>query len=227
MGCDLSVIFSVIFFTSFNPRTHMGCDADFVLGIIDSVVFQSTHPHGVRLHVRRKWHLPKRFQSTHPHGVRLLNGVSHDAPHQVSIHAPTWGATRRCYLTPSSATCFNPRTHMGCDHYRLTVTFPEGEFQSTHPHGVRHYTTCRIWKVYKFQSTHPHGVRLLIMRRVRWRRSFNPRTHMGCDAMKGYEQSGEYVSIHAPTWGATFALLADVRNYNVSIHAPTWGATLA
>ena len=78
--------------------------------------FQSTHPHGVRLHRRLGHQTEKKFQSTHPHGVRrfckainLLNRWFQSThPHgvrlqiyyniklksQVSIHAPTWGATR-------------------------------------------------------------------------------------------------------------------------------------
>ena len=35
------------------------------------------------------------------------------------------------------------------------------------------------------------------------------------------------VSIHAPTWGATFAVWDLNHIIQVSIHAPTWGATLA
>ena len=78
--------------------------------------------------------------------------------------------------------------------------------------------------------------------------SFNPRTHMGCDAVgHGCSQRGK-VSIHAPTWGATSIVIIIVVCYvsfnprthmgcdarvhagrhgsRVSIHAPTWGATL-
>ena len=78
------------------------------------------------------------FQSTHPHGVRPA----------------TTG------LTDYRLNCFNPRTHTGCDLLKLpiclmscavsihaptrgaTVTITDypttnGEFQSTHPHGVR------------------------------------------------------------------------------------------
>ena len=34
-----------------------------------------------------------------------------------------------------------------------------------------------------FQSTHPHGVRRFLWRIPKQRISFNPRTHMGCDAV--------------------------------------------
>ena len=55
-----------------------------------------------------------------------------------------------------------------------------------------------------FQSTHPHGVR----RSPLYAYSISP-----------------HVSIHAPTWGATYASLAGEPVFYVSIHAPTWGAT--
>ena len=34
-----------------------------------------------------------------------------------------------------------------------------------------------------------------------------------------------YVSIHAPTWGATILTVNEVNVVEVSIHAHTWGAT--
>ena len=122
-------------------------------------VFQSTHPHGVRLAAIFSLTSRLSFQSTHPHGVRLL-----------------------CQSKPSNAVCFNPRTHTGCDVVANTAInssmvsihaptrgatgiacashVKEFLFQSTHPHGVRHGILgsrgdCRL-----FQSTHPHGVRL-------------------------------------------------------------------
>ena len=102
--------------------------------------------------------------------------------------------------------CFNPRTHTGCDTAMWAKWRPSCMFQSTHPHGVRHGVRfCarpkhgvsihaptrgatrpdhdKLPDHIKFQSTHPHGVRP-----SRWcpasskRRSFNPRTHTGCDA---------------------------------------------
>ena len=55
-----------------------------------------------------------------------------------------------------------------------------------------------------FQSTLPHGERLLYL-------------HVP-DIVR-------LVSIHAPTWGATFLGYNGAKGYYVSIHAPTWGAT--
>ncbi len=58
--------------SNFNPRTHVGCD-DYDSGVIaPDTLFQSTHPRGVR-----RTRLAAQY---------LLQGIS--------IHAPTWGATR-------------------------------------------------------------------------------------------------------------------------------------
>ena len=100
---------------------------------------------------------------------------------KVSIHAPTWGATQK-----------------------LMVIFPAMQFQSTHPHGVRHRIDGIMHVKQVFQSTHPHGVRL-------------SHRHMFT------AQIG--VSIHAPTWGATQVRRRCSLFMRVSIHAPTWGAT--
>ena len=55
----------------FNPRTHVGCDqmAKFLLPL--QILFQSTHPRGVR--------------------HKTISGKIITL--QISIHAPTWGAT--------------------------------------------------------------------------------------------------------------------------------------
>ena len=56
-------------------------------------------------------------------------------------------------------------------------------FQSTHPHGVRPKLAALITRSALFQSTHPHGVRLVVPPLLVEER---------------------LVSIHAPTWGATY-----------------------
>ena len=188
------------------------------------MIFQSTHPSGVRLWVEFPDHPGIGFQSTHPSGVRrrrasgtgwprhfnprtpvgcdyvsgVINGIQ-----GISIHAPQWGATRS-------------RT-------RRMLRLP---FQSTHPSGVRLTATLFGVSGKKFQSTHPSGVRL---GRVQ-----------PAGAAAG-------ISIHAPQWGATFQRRAriigrifqsthpsgvrplsaadDYYTQLISIHAPQWGAT--
>ena len=103
----------------------------------------------------------------------------------VSIHAPTRGATRSWIDSFSKQNRrFNPRTHTGCDIRAQGSPISATAFQSTHPHGVR-----------------PAGI---LDSRHLSHAGFNPRTHTGCDAegeVRFYAHP--YVSIHAPTRGAT------------------------
>ena len=144
----------------FNPRTRVGCDGRPRRRAGSPPWFQSTHPRGVRrgpslqqsailqsfnprtrvgcdLHIYNNETYPNRFQSTHPRGVRLTERPAVLPPGEVSIHAPAWGATKRClklsepekvsiHAPAWGATtgyahrtacvqCFNPRTRVGCD----------------------------------------------------------------------------------------------------------------
>ena len=170
---------------------------------------------------------PVQFQSTHPRGVR-----------QVGVR----------YLRPQYL-CFNPRTHVGCDKGVTQCILPKTLFQSTHPRGVRQMRLKRSKQIFRFQSTHPRGVRQKTCNERYCMECFNPRTHVGCDYKK-YNYSrrqncfnprthvgcdvlnhrhftiNTQVSIHAPTWGATYQIFIIACLFVcVSIHAPTWGAT--
>ena len=100
----------------------------------------------------------------------------------VSIHAPTQGATvcLCCFIT--SFFCFNPRTHAGCDHFPAMLLVLYYVFQSTHPRRVRHVIALNDTLATEFQSTHPRRVRQV--KDKPWIREV-------------------WVSIHAPTQGAT------------------------
>ena len=76
----------------------------------------------------------------------------------VSIHAPTWGATLGSLVG---------REAVG--------------FQSTLPHGERHSSESISLTIGEFQSTLPHGERHAAA--IDWysEDSFNPRSHMGSD----------------------------------------------
>ena len=147
--------------------------------------------------------LTTKFQSTHPHGVRLFIKVSN------SFHS-----------------CFNPRTHTGCDALQLGIPSEVIMFQSTHPHGVRRSFARTRDGVVTFQSTHPHGVRPLWTYPARVAFMFQS-THPHGVRLEFYgDGSGvAFVSIHAPTRGATYNLRQMQRHFRVSIHAPTRGAT--
>ena len=146
-------------------------------------MFQSTHPHGVRRHLSISCCISEEFQSTHPHGVRLGSMLIFPKCGNVSIHAPTRGATvGNRYLFPFCRAKFqstHPHGVRQCPRmvyrwYRVVsihaptrgattaflCAFKCFMFQSTHPHGVRRCQLLRNNGIVGFQSTHPHGVRL-------------------------------------------------------------------
>ena len=55
------------------------------------------------------------FQSTHPYGVRREENYIWDCEEIISIHAPVWGATTFGIVHKITGENFNPRTRMGCD----------------------------------------------------------------------------------------------------------------
>ena len=165
-------------------------------------MFQSTHPHGVRPASCPVDMDQIQFQSTHPHGVRRYpylfrffsygfnprthtgcdvrskRGVSY--LNQVSIHAPTRGATQcglgsypvvisfnprthtGCDITlcfyPAPVYRFNPRTHTGCDYICIQIFQPLTVSIHAPTRGATSQSATSFG-VSKFQSTHPHGVR--------------------------------------------------------------------
>ena len=121
----------------------------------------------------------------------------------ISIHAPQWGAT-------------GPRPKSNTYTYPISIHAPQwgatqggdcaghrGEFQSTHPSGVRLSSLSSTVNTKAFQSTHPSGVRLNAYRVGRLRFDFNPRTPVGCDPKHLQKTRQNKISIHAPQWGAT------------------------
>ena len=78
---------------SFNPRTRVGCDVHIGLDAGNELLFQSTHPRGVRraapmltsCAVGVSIHAPA-WGATPAHTVLIIG-------YEVSIHAPAWGAT--------------------------------------------------------------------------------------------------------------------------------------
>ena len=114
-GATSVLISSMISRSCFNPRTRVGCDAWRRTGPAGQKGFNPRTRVGCDFNEAEIVKFLRKFQSTHPRGVRRP-AVTPGAPaHQVSIHAPAWGAT----LAISNI------------NYRLDV------FQSTHPRGVR------------------------------------------------------------------------------------------
>ena len=224
MGCDLSS-FTVFSKTPyFNPRTHVGCDCHCHNRRLLGQDFNPRTHVGCDAMVREQNASADEFQSTHPRGVRLPIDNERGTVIDISIHAPTWGATRR-----------------------KNDGDLEGKFQSTHPRGVRRSWGKGEEAVDDFNPRTHVGCDFFRLRDGARLCDFNPRTHVGCDPVLKQRQNiltifqsthprgvrlipnGEdrllFISIHAPTWGATPQVAHLLRLLLISIHAPTWGAT--
>ena len=100
-------------------------------------------------------------------------------------------------------------------------------FQSTLPREERRPCSRHSLRILLFQSTlpreerrYPHGLQSLLFH------NFNPRSHERSDIPAGsFHCCLHYISIHAPTRGATKADCEDGEIILISIHAPTRGAT--
>ena len=165
----------------FNPRTRMGCDlnAEFI-GFVQRL-----------------------FQSTHPHGVRLSDFIPIHWRRDNFNPRTRMGCDCRRRLLPFDAGYFNPRTRMGCDATLLSRYFRRSEFQSTHPHGVRPSAASVILR--RSISIHAPAWGATAHRRnsIHAAGYFNPRTRMGCDLDHVRVFRRRRISIHAPAWGAT------------------------
>ena len=157
-GCDAALDKEFKREKSFNPRTHTGCDTAIIAVCIYRAGFNPRTHTGCDKQVIHALHL-----------------------HQVSIHAPTRGATRLKSGFEATGS-FNPRTHTGCDTTSCTKCNRSASFNP------RTHTGCDA-------HLPPWATSL---------RCFNPRTHTGCDFRKFRQRVvAVAVSIHAPTRGAT------------------------
>ena len=123
------------------------------------VPFQSTHPRGVRRRGKISSLCNPKFQSTHPRGVRLQNATPSVNPTGISIHAPTWGATlpKRRLRSMTAISIHAPTWGATLLHKYLTI------FGDISIHAPTWGAT--LW-------------RRCLLRRGQ---DFNPRTHVGCD----------------------------------------------
>ena len=181
MGCDSTCLLFHGRFHCFNPRTRMGCDKGKGKYQPYAIMFQSTHPHGVR---RRASSAIVGLMEVSIHapawGATLtFSKVEYDSC--VSIHAPAWGATKTIQERAIESKVSIHAPAWGATVSSATPS-PLAPFQSTHPHGVRRRDGAALRVHWLFQSTHPHGVR-----------------HAGFTCSYPFCN----VSIHAPAWGAT------------------------
>ena len=218
----------------FNPRTREGCDALMISSSLTCrLLFQSTHPRGVRLVHRPPLCMAKEFQSTHPRGVRLsgmncsVSFCRFQSTHPRGVRRGAVRFFRRKSLFQSThprgvrppdctdfitVICFNPRTREGWDIGRQMSGWVSASFQSTHPRGVRLPARGSRGGGRWFQSTHPRGVRRpKISRRLTffWFQSTHPRgvrPNLGICKIRL-----SLVSIHAPARGATWTTGPAIR----------------
>ena len=157
------------------------------------MLFQSTHPSGVRRPSTRRASPTRHFNPRTPVGCDVPVLVLACIGDRISIHAPQWGATSAYHQSPAGAL-----------------------FQSTHPSGVRPTDSAAIVRCKQFQSTHPSGVRPPSGDCGRSATAdFNPRTPVGCDLSTEPNRSASpVISIHAPQWGATAHRPTGVRNHS-------------
>ena len=125
--------------------------------------------------------LKSKFQSTLPREERHNMIMYSQAKRQISIHAPTRGAT---YYNYAQNSCL------------------------------------------AFQSTLPREERRLLQLSVLQHLNFNPRSHERSDLYPFPIIRHMFISIHAPTRGATLVITSTSALLSISIHAPTRGATL-
>ena len=165
----------------FNPRAHVGRDVCSHASLTPPVRFNP------RAHVGRdESHLgaaKKKLVSIHAPtwgATRCGDQLRNQQP--VSIHAPTWGATSRLHFTSTLHHCFNPRAHVGRDQDIGVLNTDYSVFQSTRPRGAR--LIDRLFKAHRtaFQSTRPRGARPLLSNGFHVAdNGFNPRAHVGRD----------------------------------------------
>ena len=185
------------------------------------MVFQSTHPSGVRQHVGVRLHGHLRISIHAPQWGATRATRNSRQSLLISIHAPQWGATdgdQLCLLAPWY---FNPRTPVGCDDclvdgcvadLSISIHAPqwgatpaisakcaETQFQSTHPSGVRlHKTVSKHSPVIISIHAPQWGATAATGAIGQARSDFNPRTPVGCDeyAAQQTNWANEFQSTH-------------------------------
>ena len=224
----------------------MGCDGAWDFTIPVGVLFQSTHPSGVR----------------HDPAWRCRDCW------RISIHAPQWGATQR---PDRHQRRFPISIH--APQWGATIGLLAGGFLvEISIHAPQWGATRAILSFLVVQEISIHapqwGATLPLRPRAGQTSNFNPRTPVGCDSRSPFRRACIPISIHAPQWGATLPqywhgsvvifqsthpsgvrlismpqylrlpnfnprtpvgcdalMIGPICSRKISIHAPQWGAT--
>ena len=81
--------------------------------------------------------------------------------------------------------------------------------------------SVRLYYLHQFL----YFIHIPVLGATNWPPHFNPRTRVGCDAVRLWIARTRRISIHAPVWGATMDETINWLKEYISIHAPVWGAT--
>ena len=146
--------------TSFNPRTHTGCDGreNVVCGVL-----------------RVSIHAPIQGATC------FCCSVTHSTV--VSIHAPIQGATIGSQSSAMSELRFNPRTHTGCDSTVIGIKIFLWVSIHAPIQGATLFLLCVLLEEFCFNPRTHTGCDYLLSLSVEHELSFNPRTHTGCDIL--------------------------------------------
>ena len=210
---------------NFNPRTPVGCDYGTRYQTAYSLLFQSTHPSGVRhdgevvgrFHVHISIHAPQWGATCR---VDWAGGSG-----RISIHAPQWGATSVCEPPSVWPSNFNPRTPVGCDNLsRRRLSSLEISIHAPQWGATNIKRRLDLGGAISIHAPQWGATLNWAMVRASFL-NFNPRTPVGCDLAAAFLRVTRDISIHAPQWGATFTGWCAGNEQAISIHAPQWGAT--
>ena len=167
---------------------------------------------------------------------------------QISIHAPTRGATQTDFLCLDTKENFNPRSHKGSDDGLFSQVLSIRQFQSTLPQGERPYDPFSGVDHPGISIHAPtRGATLCFNACCRLDPDFNPRSHKGSDALKpvpgpvpghfnprshkGSDLDQQHLCICVHNFNPRSHKGSDVAGQTIdklkgiSIHAPTRGAT--
>ena len=146
-------------------------------------MFQFTRPQGARPQLTNGGLNYGRFQFTRPQGARRYSLQIGQYNTQVSIHAPTRGATLFQLCISISRFCFNSRAHKGRDISFLYLSLDIMGFNSRAHKGRDFYMLYNSKQFYKFQFTRPQGARRNSVRQISYNLRFNSRAHKGRDSI--------------------------------------------
>ena len=144
----------------------------------------------------------------------------------ISIHGPKCSATRSGTIVTITRSGFNPRAHAGRDRTRIWCHQDQAVSIHTPTRGVTAQAAGENKYLVMFQSTRPRGARLCAASSVVKLICFNPRAHAGRDLLPHHPRCGYKAGFNPRAHAGRDASIAFmIFSPFVSIHAPTRGAT--